>query len=425
MGGDLSAEDFSTAEDEASPVKTTRKVAGQIAELLERQGLDAADLGRIQRVNAWQGYIKKPIPCENCGATGKVPDDLGDDGQEVTCPVCAGAKRDFIPETVDMVGVSLSPSWEEGPQWPVVQPAAPTVVRHRAIKPVKRETRVTALLPDPQIGFLRLDDGTLIPMHDEQAMDVSVQLLRAIRPDRVINLGDFLDMSEWSSKFVVYPEYVQTTQPALDRGNLFLAEQKAACDEDTEFELLGGNHDDRLSLAVARNAKAALRLRQANTPESWPVLSIPHLLRLDDLGVTYMGAYPAGRIKVADAHGRQSPLYALHGERLDMKKQAERERYSTVQGHSHHFSCHAETYDVPGETPVEVESWSIGCLCRTDGAVPSTKGALDDKGRPFIRHESWQQGVAIVTEDEDGWDLDTIRIRDGIARWNGKSYTAK
>lgn len=409
--------------DGRDPSVSKKALTGRIAELLERSGLEAEDLGRIQKISAWQGMIKKPVPCENCKATGKVPDSLGDDGQEVTCPVCAGAKRDFVPETVDMAGIQLSPSWEEGPEWPVVQPAAPTVVRHRALKPVARQARVTVLLPDPQIGYLRIEGGELISMHDELAMACAVQLVGAIRPNRVINLGDFLDMSEWTSKFVVYPEFVQTTQPALDQGHAFLAEQRAACDDDTEFDLLGGNHDDRLALAVAKNAKAALRLRQANTPDSWPVLSMPHLLRLEELGITYTGAYPAGRIKVAEAYGRQAPLFAHHGERLDMKKQAQSERQSTVQGHSHHVSMHTETYEVDAEA-VEVESWSIGCLCKLDGAVPSTKGATDDRGRPFRRHEPWQHAIAVVTETSDGWWLDPVRIRDGVAMWNGKRYSA-
>ena len=324
-----------------------------------------------------------------------------------------------------MVGVQLSPAWEEGPQWPVVQQAKPCVVRRPAYKAPRTDCRQTILLPDPQIGYRRFEDGTLDPFHDERAMDVAVQIIDTVKPHRVVNLGDFLDMSEWSSKFTVWPEFVLTTQPAVDRGHTFLAEQRAVTHEDTEIDLIGGNHDDRMAQAIAKNAAAALRLRQANRPESWPIMSLPHVLRLDDLGVTYTGAYPAGRIKVAEGVGRQTPLIALHGERLDMMKQAKQERVSTIQGHSHHFSSHVETYDTHSEHPVEVESWSIGCLCRTDGAVPSTKGATDSKGRPFVRHESWQQGIALVTETpDDGWWLETIRIRDGVAMWNGKRFAA-
>ena len=321
--------------------------------------------------------------------------------------------------------LSLSPQWETGPDWPVVQPAKPTVIKYSAAKPNKKpHQKISAIIPDPQIGYWRLSDGEMVPMHDEAAMDVVLQILADVKPDRAVNLGDFLDASEWSSKFVVYPEFVLTTQNSIDRGHLFLAEQRAALGPDAEIDLLGGNHDDRLGIAVAKNAMAALRLRQANQPESWPVLSIPFLLRLDELGVNYVGSYPAGRIKLAEAVGEQTPLYALHGEKLDMKKQANSERQSTIQGHTHHVSVHMETYEYDGK-PQQVQSWTIGCLCRIDGAVPSTKGGIDEFGRPYKRQESWQHAMAMLVETEQGWWIEPIMIHDGVAYYRGKEYVAR
>lgn len=364
---------------------------GKLAALLTRSGIDIADVAKVNRISAHQGFYKD---------------------------------ADGVAHTVDMVGIQLVPQWAEGPAWPVVQPAAPTVIKHRSIKRSVMTGRRTVLLPDPQIGVRRYDDGTLDPMHDERAMAVALGVIDLVRPHRIVNLGDFLDLAEWSSKFAVSPEFVLTTQPALDRGHRFLSEQRAAAGPELEdVFLLGGNHDDRLGRLIMQNAKAALRLRQAGTPEGWPVLSIPHLLRLDELGVTYVGAYPAGRIKLAEAHGRQAPLYALHGERLDMAKQSKNERQSTAQGHSHHVAVECQTYEIDDQ-PVEVESWSLGCLCRTDGAVPSTKGGEDDRGRPWVRHEAWQQAVAVLTETEDGWDIEPVRIRDGRANYRGNGVRA-
>jgi hypothetical protein len=367
-----------------------REMLGKLADLLDRQGIEIDDVGDVSKIKAWQGFYK---------------DEAGD------------------AHTVDMVGIQFSPTWESGPTWPVVQQAAPCVVKHGARNAVRSDARRTVLLPDPQIGYLRYDDGTLEAMHDEQAMACALELIQRVRPHRIVNLGDFLDLAEFSSKFAVGPEMVLTTQPAIDRGHRFLAEQAAAAGPQLEEHiLLEGNHDDRLPRLIMQNAKAAMRLRQAADPEGWPVMSVPFLLRLDELGVTYVGGYPAGRIKVAEASGRQAPLFAIHGEKLDMKKQAKAERQSTVQGHDHHFSTHCEVYEVDGEA-VEVEAWSMGCLCRTDGAVPSTKGGHDARGRPIRRHESWQQGVGVLTETADGWDLQPVRIRDGRAYWNGEVIT--
>jgi hypothetical protein len=379
------------AADQERSTVNRRETLGKLADLLDRQGIDVDDVGAVNKIKAWQGFYKD------------------DDGES---------------HTVDMVGIQFSPTWDSGPEWPVVQPAKPCVVKHTARKRSVTTGRRTVVLPDPQIGYLRYEDGSLDPMHDEQAMACALNLIERIQPHRIVNLGDFLDLSEWSSKFSVLAEFVLTTQPAVDRAHRFLAEQQAAAGTQLEqHDLLEGNHDDRIPRLIMNNAKAALRLRRADSPEGWPVMSVPNLLALDSLGVTYRDGYPAGKIKLAEAHGRQSPLYAIHGKRLDMKKQARAERQSTVQGHDHHFATHAETYEVDG-SPVEVEAWSMGCLCRVDGAVPSFHGGNTVRGRPVVNHESWQQGIGVVVETDDGWDVQPVRIRDGRAYWNGEVIAA-
>jgi hypothetical protein len=167
---------------------------------------------------------------------------------------------------------------------------------------------------------------------------------------------------------------------------------------------------------------AALRLRIANAPESWPVLSLQHLLRLEELGVTYHDGYPAGRVKLADGNGPTTPLYAIHGERITVSAVAKNERQSFVQGHIHRIQDHYETYEIDGE-PVHVNAWSTGCLSRIDGAIPSTRGGADIKGRPLKRHENWQQGVGLVTVMPDGtWSKEIVQIVDGRAIWRGEEY---
>lgn len=368
-----------------------KKVIGQIAELLDRQGITPEDIGHIHRVNVWQGMSKD---------------------------------KDGEAQITDLVGIQLSPAWEDGPEWPVVQPAKPCTVRHTRKAPVNTGSRITAILPDPQFGYMRMDNGEMISMQDEVAIACTFEVLAAAKPHRIIFLGDTLDMAEWSSKFLVLPEYALTTQQTVDAAHRYLAETLAASGPQVEdVFLMEGNHDNRMANSIARNAMAALRLRQANTPESWPVLSVPNLLRLDELGITYVDGYPAGRIKLADAYPGQAPLYALHGERLDVVKQAKAERVSTVQGHAHHVALHSTTYFGDGGDRLDVEAWSLGCLCKTDGTVPSTKGGIDVRGRPVGRQESWQHAMGVLTETDNGWWMEPVRIRDGRAVWHGKEYT--
>jgi hypothetical protein len=376
------------------PPRTGKAQLGKLAALLERSDIDVDDFARVEKVNLWQmGYVDK-------------------EGEA---------------QSHDLSGLSLIPHGWDGPEWPVVQQAAPTKIVYGKRPQPKAGSRVTFIYPDQQVGFWFVDNGQdieLIPMHDPVAIACAHNVARLVKPWRTVNLGDALDMSEWSSKFVVYPEFANTTQRSLDYLHADLATQRAIVGPDGEVWLFAGNHDDRLGLAVARNAKAALRLRQANTPESWPVLSMRHLLRLDELGVGYVDGYPAGRKKLADGHGRQAPLYAIHGEKLDMIKVAKAERQSFVQGHTHRVGLDTQTYEIDGQA-VEVEAWMLGCLARTDGAVPSTKGAVGDDGRPLVRHESWQHACGVLTEfDDGGWQLEPVRIRDGVAHYRGQEITA-
>ena len=383
---------MSLSDELSSPPLTAKDKLSRIAALLERSGIDYDDIGKIERVNVWQGFIKN--------AEGE-------------------------PELVDLASVVLSPTWAEAPEYPVVQPAAPTTIRPTPSKPKTTDAKVTVILPDPQIGFRRLSDDTMVPMHDESAMDIALQVMRFVRPDVVVNLGDFIDLPEWSSKFLVLPEFVLTTQPSIDRAHKFLAEQRATAGLDAEIVLIGGNHDDRLPKAVAKNAMAALRLRQANMPDSFPVLSMPFLLRLEELNIKYLGAYPASRFQIARGAEGQTPLYAIHGERLDVAKVAKSERQSFVQGHIHRIAMHSETYEVLGRCE-QVVAFSPGCLCRIDGAVPSTKSGVDDAGVPVQRWESWQQGLSVVTELPDGhWSVEIIPIVSGKAVFRGRVFTPR
>src|SRR5690606_34119260 len=104
---------------------------------------------------------------------------------------------------------------------------------------------------------------------------------------RIVHLGDYLDLAEFSNKFAVHPEFAYTTQHAINRGHEFLAECRAILgpqEEENDLILLAGNHDDRIGKAILNNAKAALRLKRADaTPESWPAMSVPNLLALDTI----------------------------------------------------------------------------------------------------------------------------------------------
>ena len=323
---------------------------------------------------------------------------------------------DGNPQVTDLEGtrvkLELAPSWADGPQWDIISQAAPTTIRPVKAKKNKGKRKTAVILPDPQIGFRRdIESGELDPFHDEAAIELAMQVIRELNPDVIVNLGDLLDLPEWGT-YEQEATFALTTQATLDRAHKFLAQQRANA-PNAHIVVLEGNHDRRLIKAILRNAIAAFGLKRANEPpESFPVLSVPFLLRMDELDVEYSVGYPANSYYLNDR------VKCIHGLKVrsnasTAKAVSQDERVSTIFGHIHRAETHYKTVDVRGEARINF-AHSPGCLCRIDGAVPSAKGSTDLMGRPIVSHENWQQGISVVTfVDGDGdFSLEHIFIHD-------------
>lgn len=312
------------------------------------------------------------------------------------------------------------------PKWTPVHQAKPTVIK--APKPRKDKNskhRISVILPDPQIGYHKFGED-YVPFHDESAMDVALQITSYMeqidRVDHVVNLGDFLDLPA-QGKYEQKPSFAQTTQEAFDRGHLFLQEQRAAAGEDAEIVLIEGNHDKRMEKFVIMNAASAFGLKRANTDEL-PVMSIPFLLRLDEIGVEYIDAYPAG------TYWLSKKLRAIHGTKVRSNGSTaaaytnDTPHISTVFGHVHRLEMQSRTV-FDGEGPIKSVAVSPGCLCRVDGTVPGVNGGTGIDGRPVPYYDNWQQGIAIITHDDDDFFVELVQINDGVAWFRGQKFTAK
>jgi predicted phosphodiesterase len=365
-------------------------VIGKIADLLDRNGIDPDDIGKVHRVNVWQGFHK---------------DDNGE------------------AQVVDLVGVTLSPHWAEGPQWPVVQPGPQVRLQPRKIKPARADGWHDAvILPDMQVGYYRSRAGDLEPIHDEEAIAVALAITADINPTLVILVGDNLDGAELG-KYRTSPAYQQTTQAAIDRLATLCAELRHAA-PNARIVWLAGNHEERLPRYLLDNAVAAFGLRKGNAPESWPVLSLPYLARMDEHDIEFVPGYPASAFWINDR------LRVIHGDKVasggsTAHKYLGNEKVSVIYGHIHRREYAARTRE-DRDGPKEIMAASPGCLATINGAVPSTKGGLDLDGRPMTRVEDWQQGIGVVTYQEgDGmFAYHNIAIHDGWAMWAGKEYRA-
>lgn len=363
-----------------------REKLSAIEALFKRSGIDAEDIARVERVNLWQGFLKDA------------------DGE---------------PQVVDLAGVSLVPRWAEGPEWPVVQPGPP--VRLAAVKPrpATRARPVTVVWPDMQIGFWRDGDGQLVPTHDPAAIEVALEVTASIRPDVLVWLGDNLDLPEFG-KYRQHPSFAFTTQAAVDFATTLAARARSLAGRGV---WLAGNHEERLPNWIVDNGKATHGLRQGNAaPSSWPVLSVPHLCRLDETGWEYLPGYPA------NVHWVNDRLRIIHGNRATKGATATAylndERVSTIYGHVHRREW-LERTRMTRSGPRTILAASPGCLARTDGVVPGTHSGHDLDGRPLTTiAEDWQQGICVVTAEEGDspFDVEMVPIHDGRAFWRGKVY---
>jgi predicted phosphodiesterase len=368
------------------------KMLGAIADLLVAKDIDLEEIGNVEKVS-----IRHALS----------PD------------------KDGVVQTKTTTTVQLSPKWETGPEWSVVK-QGPSI----KLPPIKATSKkatqfkTCVVVPDIQIGYYRGRDGELEPTHDEKAIQVALKIIVDAQPDVIVCVGDNLDLPEMG-KYLTYPAYAQTTQAAIDRSTKFCAEMRAAAPT-AKIIWLAGNHEERMPKYLLVNAGAAYGLRKGNTPNSWPVLSIPYLCRMDEFGVEYRPGYPASDYWINEK------LRVIHGDRVKSSGSTAHiylnsEKTSVIYGHIHRIETAFKTRE-DYDGPRTIMAASPGCLARIDGAIPSTRGGVDLDGRPLTRYENWQQGLGIVTYEDDQshrFTYDVIPIYNGWALYHGKEYSAE
>lgn len=309
------------------------------------------------------------------------------------------------------------------PAWPVVQQAAPVQVSVDAIpaRPARGGLKMSLKGADTQIGFRAVGDA-YEPFHDVRAMDVFVEVARLEQPEDIVLLGDIIDLPS-QSRWAQEAGFARTTQMALDATHEWLARLRAAA-PDATIIIVEGNHDKRMQTFIEANALAAFGIRQANKPESWPSMSLPHLLRLDELQITYQDAYPAA------VHWDDDSTRNIHGTRANSKGSTmsqysqELPHINTWAGHTHRAEIIYKTVMGPRGEAIESYSANPGCLCRTDGTVPSVHGALHSDGSSAKVVEDWQQGYGVNLYDGDGNSWPQVyRIKDGATVYGGEVLT--
>jgi predicted phosphodiesterase len=363
-----------------------------LATTLKKKGIDPSDIGHIKKFSTYQTITK---------------DENGE------------------AEIHDLWAFQFSPAFEDGPDWPVINPGPSISLPKSTVKKTPRKGFKKAIIvPDIQIGYYRLDDGTYEPCHDERAVSIALQVISDTQPDLIVCVGDNLDFPELG-KYRHSPAYAYTTQKSIDRAAVLGFELRAAA-PNARIVWLAGNHEERLPNFILDNAKAAFGLRKGDTPKSWPVMSVPSLCRFDESKIEYIPGYPAGDFWINEK------LRVIHGNRVKSNGSTahiylNQEKVSVIYGHIHRCEIAWKTrLDFDGARTIMAAS--PGCLARIDGAVPSTKGGIDLDGRPVPVTEDWQQGLGIVyfqDGEEHKFTYENMQIYNGWGMYQGIEYRAK
>lgn len=248
------------------------------------------------------------------------------------------------------------------------------------------------------------------PHHDVGLHESACQWLAENKPNRGVLIGDMLDFDS-ISRHRYNPEWATTMQNCIDTAYCVLLDYKQAS-PGTQWQLLSGNHEARLRNAVIDNLLNMYGLRRAiadgeQVGES--VLSISHLLRLDELGIEWVqpnGEYEHGQIKVNPNLAARHGWIATKKSGTSALKTLEHLGHSVIVGHSHRMSeVFLTKHDIDGNTET-----LTGVEC---GTMAKIKNGLGYSVAP-----DWQAGFATATLYDDGkFSIDLAKYIEGDLLW--------
>ena len=272
-----------------------------------------------------------------------------------------------------------------------VTPVAP-LPRKKPLTP-KSANSTTLIIPDSQCAlWWSTDRAKLYPCHDRRALDIALQIAILTQPDKIILLGDMLDLPSFSRKFLRHPRWKGTTNFVLRELYWWLAQFRLACPY-AEIIYIEGNHEKRLPDLIMDRAPELLELRRADaTFDDPPAISVPNLLALDNLDVQYIAPLKNGLwLWDGAVHvTHEGPLGKRGGQSVAKALDDATFCSHRVYGHTHKRELAAKLMQEYTGTR-EVWAMSPGTLARVDGTVAGVSPRVD-----------WQQSVALI-HNYDGY----------------------
>ena len=243
---------------------------------------------------------------------------------------------------------------------------------------------------------------THFPFQDDSALAVVLALIKDVKPDVILHVGDVLD--SWQiSKFDKDPTRRDTLQDNIDQARIHL-HQIAQIAPKAKRVLLEGNHETRLTRAIWQLDGAQrefARLRVFQKAMTWP-----RLLELDAIGWKFVPEREQSRTsvlpKLITKHGTVIRKWSAFSAKGEWEKYGR----SGVSGHTHRLGWFVHR-DHNGRS-----NWAeSGCTCLLDP--------------PYATDLDWAQGAVVMTWNADRklQNVEFVGIRDGAAIWRDREYT--
>lgn len=280
----------------------------------------------------------------------------------------------------------------------------PLIQRPRKVKlnPTLRKHRLVVMVGDQQA-----------PYHDKTLHRLFATWLDDVEPDEGVLVGDTVDFPD-ISRHADNPECDATVQECIDSGVQILHDYTMAS-SDTKWTKLMGNHDERIRNYQINQAAKLYGVRSGLLPGEVAgnaALSIPHLLRLDELGIDFIdpkGKYDQAQFALSKYLAVRHGWLVAKGAGKSALSTLDHLGYSIVVGHTHRQSIvHQTKHDIDGTTSTRV-GVETGCMCKI--------------GLGYAVAEDWQQGWATATIWPDGtFHVDLATYVNGKVYWRDRVY---
>lgn len=228
--------------------------------------------------------------------------------------------------------------------------------------------------------------------HDNKFINISIQLIRKLRPKYVVQCGDAMDFSTISS-YVNPVDSTDCIMKDINAYNKILDMWQAAMPDGSVFHQIEGNHSERAGRFLAKNCRQIHKL----------VKSIPEMLKLKERSKGKIKFYwhkyhEWNSCKIHDVH-------IFHGTYFDKHVAVNNlDRYKclkSVQGHSHRFQ-----YAADGKV------W----------AVSLGHGSDASKTAHIPAPNVWQQAIGVITFVDGKGHFEPLIINNGMGVFRGEMY---